>query len=146
MVEFFISRDKNACTLCIYSDKKDNKLPDTTLSRFFGHTKRTPIFSTTSMTVGKLFFDQFIPFVVEFITFFRECHRVTHSRRSNSDELKDPFSSERRLCITLHWQYNAIYKKLYHSHWKMILSDLPHWELFVRVNAPPSLCQTKCIW
>ena len=38
------------------------------------------------------------------ISFFQKFNRVTHSSRSDTDELGDPFSSERALCITLRLQ------------------------------------------
>ena len=47
----------------------------------------------------------------EFITFFQNFNRVTHSSHSVSDELGAPFSPECALCITLSFRKTQFYRK-----------------------------------
>ena len=65
----------------------------------------------TPFVINPLFGDFSLESFREFITFFQNFNRVTHSSRSDSDELEDPFSSERELCITLRFRHTQFYRK-----------------------------------
>ena len=75
----------------------------------------------------------------EFITFFLKFNRVTHSSRSDSDELEAPFSSERALCITLRFLKTQFYRKFVTLPWQCrirVVQFYKMFKLFYRCKVP----------